>query len=247
MIVYLDRQKIENNILNFFFIGDKYKLKQYQHCGVKAMNYRVSSLLLAGLSSILGVSIVGAADAQEQNSKVSIGYTFATVDDADLGLITARYNYSFTDYFAVEGDIGFGVSDGELDIGDELDGAFVPVASEASADFAGGLFAVGQYPFDVKGSNVFLRIGYQFSSIDSEADDFDVNVDVDADGFAAGLGLNYFFTDRHGVRFDYTYYNAEVDFEDFDVSGSDAMPMIIMGGEEEADVDQFTVAYVFQF
>lgn len=195
----------------------------------------------------LGASILQPAWAQENRSKVSIGYTFATVDDADLGLITARYNYSFTDYFALEGDVGFGVTDGDLDFGDEFDGAFVPIASETSADFGGGLFAVGQYPLDYKGSNVFVRAGYQFSSIESEADDLDLNVDVDADGFALGIGGNYFFTPRHGIRLDYTYYNAEIDFEDFEFSGSDAVPITVMGGEEEVDVDQFSIAYVFQF
>lgn len=196
---------------------------------------------------MVGVSALPSSHAQQDRSKVSVGYTFATVDDADLGLITARYNYSFTDYFAVEGDIGIGVTDGDLDFGDEFDGMFVPIASETSADFGAGLFAVGQYPLDYKGSNVFVRAGYQFSSIESEADDLDLSVDVDADGFALGVGGNYFFTPRHGVRLDYTYYSAEIDFEDFEFSGTGAPPITIMGGEEEVDVDQFSIAYVFQF
>ncbi|MEM6898308.1 MAG: outer membrane beta-barrel protein [Pseudomonadota bacterium] len=142
--------------------------------------------------------------AQQDRSKVSVGYTLATVDAADLGLITLRYNYSLNEYFALEGDVGFGVTDDDLDLGDEFDGVFVPIASETSADFGGGLFAVGN-------------------------------------------GGNYFFTPQHGIRLDYTYYNAEIDFEDFEFSGSDAVPISMMGGEEEVDVDQFSIAYVFQF
>lgn len=209
-------------------------------------NYSIMTAVSTGLI-LLSTNTFSTVSAQEDRSKVSVGYTFATVDDADLGLITLRYNYSFNEYFAVEGDVGFGVADGDLDFGDEFDGAFVPIASETSADFGGGLFAVGQYPLDYKGSNVFVRAGYQFSSIESEADDFDINVDVDADGFALGIGGNYFFTPQHGIRLDYTYYNAEIDFEDFEFSGNDAVPVGVMGGEEEVDVDQFSIAYVFQF
>ena len=181
---------------------------------------KVSAVALAALSAAL---LSGTALAGDGNSKVSVGYTAADFDDATLGLAVARYNYSFTDYLAAEGEIGFGIVDDDVS-----DSVF---SADVSADFTYGLFGVVQYPFDDRGSNVFARIGYMDTDLEFDVDGFG-DIDVGADGAAYGIGANYFFNEQSGVRFDYTRFDADVD-ED--------------GVEADGEADLYGISYVFKF
>lgn len=164
----------------------------------------------AALAAISGVVLTGTALAGDGNSKASFGYTAADFEDATLGLAVARYNYSFTDYLAAEAEIGFGIVEDDIS-----DGA---LDADVSANLSYGLFGVVQYPLDERGSNLFARLGYQETELE-----FDIagigETDVDTDGVAAGVGANYFFNDRSGVRFDYTYFDAEVDEDGINADG----------------------------
>lgn len=177
----------------------------------------------AALAAISGVVLSGTALAGDGNSKASFGYTAADFEDATIGLAVARYNYSFTDYLAAEGEIGFGIVEDDVSDGG--------INADVSANFSYGLFGVVQYPFDDRGSNVFARLGYQQTELEFDVDGFG-DIDVDTDGVAIGVGANYFFNDRSGVRLDYTYFDAEVD-ED--------------GIEADGEANLYGISYVLKF
>ena len=108
-------------------------------------------------------------------------------------------------YLGVEGEAGFGLSS---DSGLKVKSAF-----------AG--FGVARMPVGEK-SDLFARVGYHTTKVGFG------NASANLDGVAWGVGGNYMFTDKDGVRLDYTRYQ-------------------ISGGGLTASSDSFAVAYVRKF
>ena len=77
--------------------------------------------------------------------------------------------------------------------------------------------------------NLFARAGYAFIKVGGGDDG--VNVSLDADGFAAGIGGEYMFNAQSGLRLEYTYYDLnfdiadDLDFEDDDSAGGDVFSL----------------------
>ncbi len=121
-----------------------------------------------------------AAHAQE-GFYAGLGYTNFSDDDVDVGAITARGGYRFHPNFAVEGEVSVGVDD---DDGVELDNSFA-------------LYGVGVLPIGDQ-FELFARLGYHNTEVSfgplSESED----------GFAGGVGGQWNFHDRFGVRLEYT-------------------------------------------
>jgi outer membrane immunogenic protein len=138
------------------------------------------------------------AHAQQANVYLNGGYTHLDGDSPEVGGITGRVGVGFGSHFAVEGEGTIGVND---DGGAELDNQI-------------GLFGVGKLPITER-FDIFGRVGVSRTEFSPGGD---------ADGLAYGVGANYFFTEKDGIRGDVTRH----DYDD-------------------ADVDSYSVSYVRKF
>lgn len=153
-------------------------------------------IVLASLAAIAIASPALAQSATEgsnQGFSASVGYSHWDADDGNLGAVTARGRYMFTNYVGGEVEASFGVKD-ESGYGYKL---------SIDNSFAG--FAVVGAPVTER-FDVFGRLGYATTSFDAEY--FGYSGSADIDGVAYGVGANYFFTDSFGVRGDFTKYDG---------------------------------------
>lgn len=158
------------------------------------------------------------AMAQEPASRVtgSVGYTQLDGDDGDLGAITGRMGYNFTRYLGVEGEASFGVKDEDITVGG--------VNGSLEHEYDAAVYGVATLPVS-DNFEVFGRLGYGTTSIKADVAGFTASEDGESVNY--GIGANYFFDGRNGVRADIT----RRDFTD------DA------GGE----VDTWSLGYVRRF
>lgn len=131
----------------------------------------------------------------------------------DINMITGRLGYRLNKYIAVEGELGFGLGGDDFDQAIPVDvlGTTLNVDSNVSLDIENYYvgFVRGILPISDE-FEVFGRLGYGsatgkadvtasvagFTASGSEEDDIS--------GLAYGLGAQYNFTDKDGIRADYT-------------------------------------------
>jgi outer membrane immunogenic protein len=153
-------------------------------------------IVMASLAvlALAAPAIAQSADtASNTGFSASLGYSYWNADDGNLGAVTARGRYMFTDNFGAEGEASFGVGSEEtygFDIG--ISNSF-------------GAFAVVGAPLSTR-SNVFARLGYATTEFDVTGYGYDVSASID--GIAYGVGGEFFFTDSFGIRGDYTGYDG---------------------------------------
>lgn len=154
--------------------------------------------LIAGVAA-LSLPALAPASAQTVDLYGNLGYTQFDGNAVDLGGVTARVGAGFGKYFAVEGEGTVGThKDGGVKLDSEL-----------------GIFAVGKLPVTER-FDLFARVGASRVETSPGGDD---------EAFAYGAGAQYFFTDKDGIRGDWTKH-------DFDNGG---------------DVDTYSVSYVRKF
>lgn len=158
------------------------------------------------------------AMAQEPAARVtgSVGYTQLDGDDGELGAITGRATYNFTRYWGVEGEASFGVKDEDITVG-AVDGSL-------EHEYDAAVYGVATLPVS-ENLELFGRVGYGTTSIKADVAGFTASEDGESVNY--GVGANYFFDGRNGIRADIT----RRDFAD------DA------GGE----VDTYGIGYVRRF
>lgn len=135
-------------------------------------------------------------------------------EDADITIINGRVGYRFNDYFAVEGEIGFGTGGDDIDRVVPVDGGIlgtvnVDVNATLDVDTYYIGFARAIYPISDQ-FDIFIRGG--FGEANAEADlignalgqTLAASASQDESGFAYGIGGQYNFTEKDGVRVDYT-------------------------------------------
>ncbi len=134
-------------------------------------------------------------------------------EDADITMINGRLGYRLNDYFAVEGEIGFGLGGDDFDrvIPVDVLGTPVNVNANVSLDvdnyYIG--FARGIYPVSDE-FDIFARIGYGEATADgtivASAAGFTATGEdsLSESGFAYGVGGQYNLTANDGIRADYT-------------------------------------------
>ena len=149
----------------------------------------MKSLMIATATAALAMAAIPAAS-QAQEVYGTIGYAGVDADGADLGAIQGRLGYRFNPYVGIEGEAAFGVSD------DTVGGVDVKLQHEV------GAFVVGFIPVTPK-AELFARVGYTSASFDTSLGD------VDGDGAAWGVGGQYHFTDKDGVRLDWTRHDYD--------------------------------------
>lgn len=166
----------------------------------------MKSLMIAAASAaaLATVAFAGAASAQDNTGTTvygTIGYANVSADDGadvNLGAIQGRIGARFGKYFGVEGEVAGGVKDDSVNVlGTNVD---IELKHEV------GAFAVGYYPVTER-FDLFARAGYASSEI--EASGAGISDSADLDGFAYGIGGQYFFTDKDGVRLDWTRHDGD--------------------------------------
>jgi opacity protein-like surface antigen len=152
--------------------------------------------VFAALTAIAAVIGLAAPAHAQTGAYVNGGYTHYDAGDVTLGGVTGRAGYKFHPNFAVEGEASFGVKDDNIG------------AATVELDHAVGVFGVGILPI-APNFDVFGRVGY--GQVKASASIPGVGVSADEDGVAYGGGAQYMFTEKFGVRADYTRLEGEDD------------------------------------
>ncbi len=153
----------------------------------------------SAIAAVLVSAAMGPTAIAESELYVNAGGSNFDTDGASLTAFTARGGIEFNDLLGAEFEASFGLG------ADDSDG----VDSELENQFGG--FVVARYPvFDRV--DVLGRVGYTTAEIQSATNG--VSSDVNADGFAFGLGGEVMITSQLGVRGDYT--RIEVDEDQLD-------------------------------
>ena len=139
------------------------------------------------------------AQAQQPGLYVNGGVTHFSADSVDLGGLTGRVGYNFPPYVGAEAEASLGVIDDD----------------NVELDKEVGLFGVARWPLGER-IDLFARAGVSHVDVTGGEDE----------GFAFGVGGNYWFTPVDGVRADITRHNVD------DAGG---------------DVDAFSVSYARRF
>ncbi len=149
----------------------------------------MKTLMIAASAAVLSLAAVPAVS-QAQQAYGTIGYANVDADDANLGAIQGRLGYKFNPYVALEGEAALGVGD------DTVGGVDVELQNQL------GVYGVVSAPISPS-FDIFARAGYSGASFDTSLGE------VESDGFAWGVGGNYYFTDKDGVRLDWTRHDHD--------------------------------------
>lgn len=166
--------------------------------------------LIAAAAAVVTVAAIPAVSLAQDNSGTqvygTIGYAGVKADDASLGAIQGRLGARFGNYWGVEGEVAGGVNDDTVTV------LGTPVNVELKHQVAG--YAVGYLPIQPN-FDLFARVGYGSSKIKASAGG--ASAVGDGDSINYGVGGQYFFTDKDGVRADYTKHDFRDDGGDADV------------------------------
>ena len=156
-------------------------------------------------SCIAATLIAAPSVAQDSSWYGDIGYQHHSIDedgiDAGLGTVTAHAGYKFTRNISVEGELGFGIVD------DEIDGA------DLNVSYLVGAYGRVEAPLSEKFS-VFARAGIVQLELDVDAAGTSASESETGAGY--GVGGEYRIDGVNGIRADYTRYDIdELDVDAF--------------------------------
>lgn len=184
---------------------------------------------LIAIAALAGAAAIAApASAQSLPSfapityNAGLGFTGLSQPRNDLGGITLRAGANFGKYFGLEGEGSFGVMDSEDVLG------AVTTKVHLNDQYAG--YAVARVPL-LPNANILVRGGYGHVDIKVSGTDLASGASASAtggsDSWNYGVGGEYLFDGKNGVRVDYTR---------FDLVNHGAR-----------DIDSWTVSYVRRF
>jgi hypothetical protein len=168
-----------------------------------------SLIATAALAAIAAAVVPAAASAQTAapGAYGSIGYSAANQEGVDLGAIQGRLGYRFSPYLGVEGELAGGVKEDDTNI------AGVPV--DVKLEHQEAIYGVGFLPV-APNADLYARIGYGNTSLKVSGPG-GVSATGDGDSWNYGVGGQYFFDDKNGVRADYTRFDFKDDNGEADV------------------------------
>lgn len=166
----------------------------------------MKALTTAAAAAVAALAIMPAAASAQTSPQAygSLGYSHYDLDDVSLGTIQGRGGLRFGQYFGAEAELGAGVK------GEEINVAGVNIDTKINHEAA--IYGVGFLPI-APNADLFARIGYGTTEI--EAEGAGVTAREDGSSWNYGVGGQYFFDDRNGVRADYL--RKEFDDGDADV------------------------------
>jgi outer membrane immunogenic protein len=132
----------------------------------------------------------------------SVGYTGIQLNGADLGAIDLRAAANFGKYAAIEAEGAFGVNDQNGTVG--------TVATKLHLNDEYAVYGVARWPVIANG-NLFARVGYGHSDIKATAslNGQSSSATAGSDSVNYGVGGEYFFDGKNGLRVDYTRFDFQ--------------------------------------
>lgn len=168
--------------------------------------------MLRTLVSSVALAAAAASASFADDGDFTLGAGLSTVGvseggfDVDITALNLRGGYEFTRHLGFEGQLDFGLDNDTV--------VFNNTPVDVEMNVAASLFGVARAPVS-ENATLFARIGYTTANIEASVPGFALS--DDADGFAYGIGGEYFFDGRNGFRFDYTRH--DLDDTDADVFG----------------------------
>jgi opacity protein-like surface antigen len=166
--------------------------------------------LIATASAAAAFCVMPAlAQAQEAPTGVygTLGYADAHSNSSDLGVIQGRLGYRVMPYAGVEGEAAFGVKKDDVDVSTAL--GDINGRAELKHEFAA--YGVGFLPVSPN-ADLLARVGYGTSRVKVSAPAQTVggvalpaaSASDNQDSWNFGVGGQYHFDGKNGVRLDYT-------------------------------------------
>jgi outer membrane immunogenic protein len=155
----------------------------------------------ASIALLAGAAIPAVADAQDTNTISyygNLGYAGSNVDGVDLGALQARLGARFGPHFGVEGELATGIDNDKTYV------AGVPVKVDLEHQVA--VYGVGFLPVSPN-VDLFARVGYGNTKLKASA--AGTSASDDGDSWNYGVGGQYSFDGKNGVRADYTRYDFQ--------------------------------------
>jgi outer membrane immunogenic protein len=181
----------------------------------------MKALITAASALALAALLPAAASAQTANTGTTfygtLGYDNTSLDHVDLGAIQGRLGVRFGQYFGVEGELAGGVKSDTISVAPGTD-------VKVKLDHQEAIYGVGFLPLSPN-FDLLARIGYGHSQ--GTGSFAGSSASAKGDSWNYGVGGQYSFDGKNGVRVDYTR-------ETFRGSGSD-------------DANVWAVSYVRKF
>ena len=146
----------------------------------------------------------------------SVGYTVLDVDNGDLGAVTGRVTAKVNRYFGVEGEASFGVKDNDIAVGG--------LTGTLEHEYDAAAYGVATLPLSPN-FELFGRVGYGTTQVTADVAGFSATEDGESVNY--GVGANWFFDGRNGIR-------ADITRRDFT-------------GDNGGEVDTYGLGYVRRF
>ena len=167
----------------------------------------MKTLIAATAALSFAALLPAAAQAQTVSAGTTfygtLGYADTNLDHVNLGAIQARIGARFGQYFGVEGELSGGVKSDTVNVG----GTDVKVKLNSQEAIYGVGFLAVSPNFDL-----LARVGYGHTQGSGSV--AGVTATAKGDSWNYGVGGQYAFDDKNGVRLDYTR-------EAFQTHGSD--------------------------
>ncbi|HXQ10007.1 MAG TPA: porin family protein [Caulobacteraceae bacterium] len=157
----------------------------------------MKSLLFAA-AAVAALIAAAPALAQSTGAYGTVGGEDLNSDSANGGAITGRLGYRFIPYVGVEGDLSAGVGDDHINVAGARTGVHV------NDQYAG--YAVGFLPV-MPNADLLARIGYGATDLNLSKPGHSFHDSVTS--WNAGVGGQYFFGAKDGIRADYTRETAD--------------------------------------
>jgi len=123
----------------------------------------------------------------------TLGYADAHSDGVDLGVLQGRLGYRIMPYAGVEGEGAFGVKNDDI--------SAAGVTGRAKLDHEVAIYGVGFLPLSDK-ADLLARVGYGDTKVKVSA--LGQSASADGNSWNFGVGGQYHFDGKNGVRLDYT-------------------------------------------
>ncbi|MBX3481178.1 MAG: porin family protein [Caulobacter sp.] len=158
----------------------------------------MKSLMIAASLATLAVAAPAMAQDMTPTGYGTIGYAHGDYEGLDVGVIEGRIGARFGQYLGVEGELGGGVKGDTVNI--------LGTNYDADLTYSVAGYGVGYLPVNPN-FDLFARVGYGKSELDISGP---FGGKTSANSWNYGVGGQYFFTDKDGIRADYTRH----DFDD---------------------------------
>jgi hypothetical protein len=158
----------------------------------------------AAVATLTGLAAAAPASAQSEVTG-SIGWSRTDTGDANLDAVTGRIRWT-SGYFGVEGEVSGGVGSDDVTVGG--------TTFKAKLRDQAAIYGVGKVPMGAN-ADLFARVGYGTSKFSGSA--FGGTVTGSEESWNYGVGGEYYFDGKNGVRADYTRENFKNSVGDADV------------------------------